>query len=90
MVVKFSTEDCSSRRIRYHFGGRFSEVALCKTIRHHAHFVAKTNEPPGWISRFREIVLDVRVALDDLRGHMDAVVLFAPRLARVTGAWRTP
>jgi hypothetical protein len=43
------------------------EVALSETIHHHALFMAATAQAPGWTSQFREIVLDVRGALHDLR-----------------------
>jgi hypothetical protein len=52
--------------------GRAFEVALFETIHHHARFMAATNEPPSWTSQFREIVLDVRAALHDSRGHTAA------------------
>ena len=48
-------------------GDRF-EVALFETIHHHGRFMARTKEPPGWTSQFREIVLDVAGRLHDLRG----------------------
>jgi hypothetical protein len=44
------------------------EVALSETIHHHARFMAATAQAAGWTSQFREIVLDVRGALHDLRG----------------------
>ena len=53
------------------------EVALSETIHHHALFMAATAQAPGWTSQFREIVLDVRGALHDLRGGDPA---FAPAL----------
>ncbi len=43
------------------------ETALFETIHHHGLFMARTAEAPGWTSQFREIVLDVRGALHDLR-----------------------
>lgn len=58
--------------------GRTFEVALFETIHHHARFMAATNEPPGWTSQFREIVLDVRIPLHDLRQHADAAAILAP------------
>ena len=58
--------------------GRTFEVALFETIHHHARFMEATNEPPGWTSQFREIVLDVRAALHDLRQHADADAILAP------------
>jgi hypothetical protein len=57
-------------------GDRF-EVALTETIHHHARFMAATNEPPGWTSQFREIMLDVDAGLHDLRGGDPA---YAPLL----------
>lgn len=47
-------------------GDRY-EVALMETIHHHTEFMKATGEPPGWTSQFREIVLDVRAELHDLR-----------------------
>lgn len=49
-------------------GDRF-EVALFETIYHHGRFMARTAEPPGWTSQFREIVLDIAGRLHDLRGR---------------------
>lgn len=48
-------------------GNRF-EVALLETIYHHGRFMARTKEPPGWTSQFREIALAVVARLHDLRG----------------------
>ena len=45
------------------------ETALFETIHHHASFMARTREPPGWTSQFREIVLSVEGSLHDLRGE---------------------
>lgn len=44
------------------------ETALFETIHHHARFMARTAEAPGWTSQFREIILDVNAELYDLRG----------------------
>ena len=44
------------------------EVALAETVFHHGKFMAKTNQPPGWASQFREICLTVEARLHDLRG----------------------
>jgi hypothetical protein len=49
-------------------GDRF-EVALLETVYHHARFMARTKEPAGWTSQFRELVLDVDARLHDLRGN---------------------
>jgi hypothetical protein len=51
------------------------EVALSETIHHHGLFMAATAQTPGWSSQFREIVLDVRGALHDLRGAAADAVL---------------
>lgn len=47
---------------------RSYETALFETIHHHARFMARTAEAPGWTSQFREIVLTVAADLHDLRG----------------------
>ena len=47
-------------------GDRF-DVALFETIHHHGLFMARTREAPGWTSQFREIILDVKAHLHDLR-----------------------
>jgi hypothetical protein len=47
-------------------GNRF-DVALLETVHHHARFMARTKESPGWTSQFREIVMAVRARLHDLR-----------------------
>jgi hypothetical protein len=44
------------------------ETALAETLHHHARFMAATAEAAGWTSQFREIVLDVRGLLHDIRG----------------------
>lgn len=43
------------------------ETALAETIHHHAQFMARTAEPAGWTSQFREIVMDVSLDAHDLR-----------------------
>jgi len=59
-------------------GDRF-EVALMETIHHHAKFMSATNQEPGWTSQFREIVLDVKAHLQDLRsGNPACAPLFQP------------
>lgn len=47
---------------------RSFETALFETIHHHARFMARTREAPGWTSQFREIVMRVKADLHDLRG----------------------
>ena len=48
--------------------GNVFEVALIATIYHHARFIRMTNEPSGWTSQFREILVDIDASLHDLRG----------------------
>ncbi|QRM33781.1 RES family NAD+ phosphorylase [Microvirga sp. VF16] len=52
------------------YAGNSFEVALFETIHHHGRFMARTNEPAGWTSQFREIVLDMNAQLHDLRGNI--------------------
>ncbi len=49
------------------YAGNIFETALFETIHHHARFMARTAETPGWTSQFREIVLSVHADLHDLR-----------------------
>ena len=42
-------------------------------MHHHARFMARTAEPPGWTSQFRELVLDLAADLHDLRGGAAAL-----------------
>jgi hypothetical protein len=49
-------------------GNRF-EVALFETIHHHSRFMERTNQPAGWTSRFRELLMDMAAPLHDLRGN---------------------
>lgn len=59
------------------YAGNGFEVALLETVHHHANFMARTNEAPGWTSQFREIVINIDARLHDLRGgegvHADAL-----------------
>ncbi|MFZ5665774.1 MAG: RES family NAD+ phosphorylase [Pseudomonadota bacterium] len=50
------------------YAGNVFETALFETIHHHARFMARTVEAPGWTSQFREIVMSVSADLNDLRG----------------------
>lgn len=50
------------------YAGATFETALFETMHHHAGFMARTNEPPGWTSQFRELVLAIGARLHDLRG----------------------
>jgi hypothetical protein len=52
--------------------GNVFEVALFETIYHHARFMRMTNEPPGWTSQFREILVDIDASLHDLRSDASA------------------
>ena len=64
--------DRPSRFSRGRYGvlyvGREFQTALFETAHHHARFMANTNEPAGWTSQFREILLDIQGDLHDLRG----------------------
>ncbi|WP_241503726.1 RES family NAD+ phosphorylase [Ferruginivarius sediminum] len=51
----------------YSAGDRF-EVALFETVYHHGRFMARTAEPPGWTSEFRELIGSIDAELHDLRG----------------------
>lgn len=56
-------------------GNRFA-VALLETVYHHGRFLARTREPAGWTSQFREIGLAVSARLHDLRGGEPAYAAF--------------
>jgi hypothetical protein len=58
--------------------GNSFEVALFETIHHHGQFMARTKEPAGWTSQFREIVLDVNAQLHDLRSKDGSWELLLP------------
>ena len=47
--------------------GNSFETALFETIYHHGRFMARTAEPPGWTSQFREIIMSVDADLHDVR-----------------------
>lgn len=49
------------------------ETALLETMHHHARFMARTKETPGWTSQFRELVLELDGGLHDLRGGEPAL-----------------
>jgi hypothetical protein len=48
------------------------ETALLETMHHHARFMARTGEAPGWTSQFRELVTDLDAILHDLRVNAPA------------------
>lgn len=50
------------------YSGKSFQAALFETIHHHGRFMARTREPAGWSAQFREILLDVKARLHDLRG----------------------
>jgi len=68
-----ASPDRPSRFTAGHFGVLYAgdrfETALFETVYHHQRFMARTAEPPGWTSQFREIVLDVRLDAHDLRNE---------------------
>lgn len=49
------------------YAARQFATALLETRYHHARFLDRTREAPGWVSQFRELVLEVRASLSDLR-----------------------
>jgi RES domain len=51
------------------YAGNSFEVALFETIHHHGQFMARTNEPAGWTSQFREILLDINAQLHALKSN---------------------
>lgn len=51
------------------YAGKSFEVALFETVHHHSLFMTRTQEPAGWTSQFREILLDIDARLHDLRGR---------------------
>jgi hypothetical protein len=62
------------------YAGRRFQTALLETRHHHARFLGRTAEAPGWVSQFREIILEVRASLDDLRAvAAEAKAELAPR-----------
>lgn len=71
--------DRPSRFSPGHYGvlyiARSYETALFETIHHHARFMARTAEPAGWTSQFREIILSVHADLHDLRGDASSAFL---------------
>ncbi len=42
------------------------ETALAETIHHHERFMRRTDEPAGWSSQFRELILDAEAVVHDL------------------------
>lgn len=60
------------------YAGNMFETALFETIHHHACFMARTAETPGWSSQFREMVLSVSADLHDLRRADSAVPALDP------------
>ena len=86
-----ASPDRPSRFSDGHFGvlyiaGDF-ETALFETIHHHGLFMASTVQAPGWTSQFREILMEVRADLHDLRGGGERyVALLAPDSYRASQA----
>jgi len=60
------------------YAGNSFEVALFETIHHHGRFMVRTDEPAGWTSQFREIVLAVNARLHDLRPDNEAPSIDLP------------
>ena len=51
------------------------ETAVHETIHHHGRFMAATKQHPGWTSQFRELVMEVKGDLKDLREIKAATLL---------------
>lgn len=72
------------------YAGEHFETALLETVHHHGRFMARTKEAPGWTSQFREILLEVRAELHDLRiQHVKHADILDPddyRAAQALGA----
>ncbi len=51
------------------------ETAVHETIHHHGRFMAATKQDPGWTSQFRELVMEVKGDLKDLREIKAATLL---------------
>lgn len=62
---RFTTGDYGVLYVGDHF-----ETALAETIHHHERFMARSAEPAGWTSQFREIVMDVKFEGHDLRDEL--------------------
>lgn len=73
-----ATPDRPSRFSDGRFGvlyvARAYETALLETMHHHQLFMARTAEAPGWTSQFRELLMDVRAGLHDLRNGAEALL----------------
>ncbi|MEM5468481.1 MAG: RES family NAD+ phosphorylase [Sulfitobacter sp.] len=46
------------------------ETAVHETAHHYAGFMSATNEAPGWVSQFRELLMGVDARLHDIRGDI--------------------
>ncbi len=68
----------SDGRLGVLYVARDFETAVHETVHHHGRFMAATNQPPGWTSQFRELVLEVEADLYDLRGLAGATLLLHP------------
>ena len=51
-----------------YYAGDQPEVALFETMHHHGRLMARTAEPPGWTSGFRELIGSIDAQLHDVRG----------------------
>lgn len=57
------------------YAGSTFEVALFETMHHCARFMARTKEVAGWISQYREIVLDISADLHDVASLPERTIL---------------
>ncbi|MEO0391875.1 MAG: RES family NAD+ phosphorylase [Pseudomonadota bacterium] len=61
----------------YYAGDRL-EVALFETAHHHARFMARTNEAPGWTSDFRQLIGKIDAALVNITALTDKDQILDP------------
>tara|TARA_Y100000588_G_scaffold386790_1_gene483092 strand:- start:733 stop:1428 length:696 start_codon:yes stop_codon:yes gene_type:complete len=58
-----------------YYAGDTLEVALFETAHHHARFMGKTNETPGWTSDFRQLIGSLDAELVDIASLSDAKLI---------------
>jgi hypothetical protein len=54
------------------------EGALAETMRHHALFMARTAEEPGWTSDFRELIGEIDAGFHDVRADANFAACLDP------------
>jgi hypothetical protein len=61
-----------------YYAGDSLEVAIYETAYHHARFMQRTNEAPGWTSDFRQLIGTLNTELVDLSANPAASTLLDP------------